>query len=102
MKSLNKAIKCVDGFTMSVQAGDGKYCSPRRDSGPYFSAEVGFPSHYDIHLHPYAEDGARPTDTVYGWVPAYVIRMCIDSHGGMIEGELPTFHESAWNGESGI
>ena len=32
---------------------------------------------------------AVPTETVYGWVPADTVIMCIDSHGGMVEGELP-------------
>lgn len=102
MRAKRKAVECGDGFTMSVQADDGKYCSPKADSGPYLSAEVGFPSHYDIHLHPYAEDPSNPTETVYGWVPAHVIRMVIDSHGGMIGGELPLFTEPAWAGENDL
>jgi len=36
---------------------------------------------------------------VYGWVPAHVIRMCIDGHGGVISGQLPPFAETAWAGE---
>ena len=49
-------VKCADGFSMSVQAGKGSYCSPRDDSGPYDSVEVGFPSSYDYYLHEYAEE----------------------------------------------
>ena len=92
-------VHCADGFSMSVQADDAKYCSPRTDTGPYVAAEVGFPSHYDIHLNPYAEDGSKPTDTVYGYVPAAVIRLCIESHGGMVDGQLPEFTKPAWDGE---
>jgi hypothetical protein len=95
----NEAVHCADGFRMSVQADDAKYCSPRTDAGPYVAAEVGYPSHYDIHLNPYAEDPASPTDTVYGYVPAAVIRLCIESHGGMVDGQLPEFTEASWNGE---
>ena len=102
MRDQNKRIICADGFTMSVQADDGKYCEPKCDSGPYISAEVGFPSHYDLHLQPYAEDPGSPTETVYGWVPAAVVRMVIDAHGGIIDGTLPVFAESAWAGENNI
>lgn len=100
MKQLNQAITCADGFSMSIQASARSYCEPRDDSGPYFSAEVGFPSSYDFYLHKYAEDPHNPTDTVYGWVPAHVIRMCIDAHGGIVSGELPQFVASAWEGEN--
>lgn len=86
-----KKVECADGFTVSVQGHEGAYCSPRNDVGPYESVECGFPSHYDIHLQPYAEDPSRPTETVYGWVPCVVVQLCIDSHGGMVAGELPPF-----------
>ena len=84
---------------MSVQASKTNYNAPRNDTGPYVSAEVGFPSLFDIYLQEYAEDPSDPTGTVYGWVPAYVIRMCIDGHGGMVSGTLPEFTQSAWEGE---
>jgi hypothetical protein len=93
------AIVCSDGFRMSVQADDAKYCTPRNDNGPYTHAEVGFPSQYDMHLQPYAEEPKTPTETVYGYVPAIVIRLCIESHGGQVDGELPKFTIPAWNGD---
>lgn len=89
MKKKYDLVKCADGFTMSVQASRGSYCSPRDDTGPYDSVEVGFPSSFDVYLHQYAEDPDKPTDTVYGWVPADTVVMCIDAHGGMVSGELP-------------
>ena len=89
MKKKYDLIKCADGFSMSVQASRGSYCSPRDDSGPYDSVEVGFPSSFDVYLHEYAEDPGQPTNTVYGWVPADTVMMCIDAHGGMVSGELP-------------
>ena len=101
MQKLRKTVECQDGFKMSVQADGMKYCAPRDDSGPYTCAEVGYPSQYDFHLQPFAEDASKPTETVYGYVPAHVIRLCIDSHGGMVSGELPPFSEDAWNGEVG-
>jgi len=99
MQDGNNRVVCADGFSMSVQARERNYCEPRNNVGPYISAEVGFPSAYDMQLQPYAEDRKNPTDTVYGYVPAVVIRLCIESHGGMVSGELPKFAQSAWNGE---
>jgi len=94
----NKRIVCADGFSMSVQARERNYCDPRDNVGPYISAEVGFPSSYDYFLNPYAEDPNAPAETVYGYVPAHVIRLCIDAHGGMVDGRLPTFTKEAWDG----
>ncbi len=82
-------VKCADGFSMSVQASRTHYCNPQNDRGPYDCVEVGFPSSYDFYLRNYAEDPGDPTGTVYGYVPADTISMCIDAHGGMVEGELP-------------
>lgn len=97
-KKMYKQVVCADGFSMSVQASERNYNSPRNNEGPYECAEVGFPSAYDFYLHEYAEDPNNPTETVYGYVPAHVIRMCIDAHGGMISGDLPNFEQTAWNG----
>ena len=93
-------IICADGFSLSVQASKNNYCDPRENEGPYISAEVGFPSSYDIHLQPYAEDKSKPSDTVYGWVPAVVIRLCVESHGGIVSGEMPPFTPDSWKGDN--
>ena len=87
---LNKAVKCADGFSMSVQAHDGAYCSPRVDDAMrYESVEVGYPSHVEPLLMPYCEDEDEPTATVYGYVPSHVVTTVIAKHGGMVEGEVP-------------
>lgn len=88
-KTKNKMVVCRDGFSMSVQASRTHYCDPQDDVGPYTHVEVGYPSSYDFYLSTYAEDPGQPTDTVYGYVPADTITMCIDAHGGMVGGELP-------------
>ena len=84
-----QTVVCADGFTMSVQASGRNYSTPRDDVGPYTEVEVGFPSSFDVYLHEYAENPDTPTETVYGWVPADTVMMCIDAHGGMVGGELP-------------
>lgn len=84
---IKKRIKCVDGFTMSVQASASHYCSPRvTDLGFYNTYEVGFPSEVEPMLMPYAEDEENPTATVYGRVPVQIIVDVIAAHGG-VEGE---------------
>ena len=81
---LKKRIECADGFTMSVQASEGHYCSPRITGlGFYNSYEVGYPSEAEPLLMPYVEDASRPTSTVYGYVPAHVIADVIAKHGGI-------------------
>lgn len=45
-------VVCNDGFTMSVQASQFHYCSPRVDlAESYDSVEVGFPSLETKSLH---------------------------------------------------
>jgi len=86
---LNKKVVCADGFTMSVQAHDGAYCEPRVDDGYYSTVEIGFPSLVEGAILSYAEEPDNPTGTVYGWVPADLVRHLIDRHGGIVEGEVP-------------
>jgi len=87
---LNKPVKCADGFSMSVQAHQGGYCSPRiNDAERYESVEVGFPSEVEPLLAQWCEDPEQPTNTVYGYVPSHVVTTVIAKHGGMVEGEVP-------------
>lgn len=88
-RKMHTRIKCADGFTMSVQAGETHYCEPRTDTGPYRSVEVGYPSSKEDLLMEYAEMPDQPTKTVYGWVPSETIWDVILKHGGRVEGDLP-------------
>ena len=77
-------IECADGFTMSAQASEYHYCSPRLTAAhPYAEVEVGYPSERCESLMPYAEDADAPTQTVYGWVPVTIVEQLIDLHGGV-------------------
>ena len=87
---LNQQVVCADGFSMSVQANDGAYCSPRINNAiSYEEVEVGFPSSVEPLLMDWCEDKEDPTGTVYGYVPAQVVTNVIAKHGGMVEGEVP-------------
>jgi len=74
---------------MSVQAGEGHYCDPRNNAGPYTHVECGFPSEYEELIIAYAESRYEPTKSVYGWVPVGVVTNVIAKHGGLIDGVVP-------------
>jgi hypothetical protein len=85
---LARRINCVDGFSLSVQATHGAYCSPRENVGPWWQVEVGFPSATpELILHR-AEDEERPTETVYPYVDIELVQQLIDLHGGPDEETL--------------
>ena len=87
---LNQQVVCADGFSMSVQANDGAYCSPRANNAKsYDEVEVGFPSEREPLLMRWCDDPKDPTGTVYGYVPAQVVINVIAKHGGMVAGEVP-------------
>ena len=78
-------VTCADGFTMSVQASEHHYCTPRINGAlKYTSFEVGYPEPHEPLLTPYAEDpGAQIAGVIYGWVPAEVINRIVANHGGI-------------------
>lgn len=101
---INEKIVCADGFEMSVQANSlGTHSTPSpNDAARYTHVEVGFPNRVEPLLEEWADDPERPTDTVYGYVPAQRIALVCAKHGGIISGELPpgvVFLESSKKGE---
>ncbi len=78
-------VTCADGFSMSIQAGEYLYSTPRLNllSGDYTAVEVGFPSAREEALMPFAEDADTPTSTVYGYVPVEIVEAVIAAHGGL-------------------
>lgn len=83
-----KKIECVDGFSMSVQAMDGSYCSPRtthrsKHVNIYSEYEIGYPTEKEESIMEYCQDETKPTDTVYGYVPKKIIEDIIVKHGGI-------------------
>lgn len=80
---LARRIRCEDGFSMSVQASHGAYCSPRSNIGPWHQVEVGYPSDAPKNLMHYCENPESPTQTVYGYVPIELVEELIAAHGGM-------------------
>lgn len=93
MKAHNPRIVCRDGFSISVQARESAYCSPRSDNGPYMMVECGYPSSEpkSWKLKEFAELLGTDdyTDTVYAYVPVDIVQEELDLHGGIKEGKLP-------------
>lgn len=78
-------VVCADGFSISIQASERNYCSPRENEGPYSMVECGFPSEKPgWEMMTYAENGLDPTNTVYGWVPVDVVKRELESHGPIL------------------
>jgi hypothetical protein len=79
-------VVCKDGFTASIQASEYHYCDPRIDNAErYVTVEVGFPSEKVDEWMEYIDGGpdADPTETVYGYVPVYLVETALIEHGGI-------------------
>ena len=73
-----------DGTSLSVQASEYNYSSPRDNKGPYTKVEVGFPSETPPEAwKDFAEDWDNPTGTVYGYIPLTMVMLYIGAHGGI-------------------
>lgn len=80
-------LRCKDGYTVSVQASEFHYCTPRNNTGPYTKVEVGYPSSEDEELGHYGDDGWG--SDVYAYVPVEVVVAIINKHGGLVcQGKL--------------
>ena len=88
-----EVVICKDNFRMSVQASRNHYCHPKENGIDisYTSVEIGFPTEKEDLLMDWAEDGDKPTETVYGYVPVSVVIDVIEKHGGVSSGQLPEF-----------
>jgi hypothetical protein len=86
MINYNPPIVCADGFSMSVQAHEGSYCTPRRVR----YMEGRFPNAHPSHqLAVYAENRDDLCETVYPYVPRKVFEREFELHGGIVQGRLP-------------
>ncbi len=78
-------LKAADGFTVSCQASETHYCSPRDAFGPYYNVELGFPNMPMPELAKYIEgEDPMETKTVWGYVPMKKVAEVLQSHGGLL------------------
>lgn len=77
-------LYCNDGYSVSVQASEFHYCSPRLNGlQDYESVELGYPNAEDELINEYADGGDDYMDTVYGYVPIEIVEKLIKKHGGI-------------------
>lgn len=76
-KPQSDSVKCADGTTLSVQASEYHYCTPRDNKGPYTHVEVWCVSS-DVTEFEYSEEGPS------AYVPIEDVVRFIDNHGGMV------------------
>jgi len=106
-------IVCIDGFTISVQAGEGLHCEPKeslydkkgkwkKDFG-YKSVEIKqlswneplFDDYISKGCHNCGSDkqGYNEFNEPLGYVPVELLAEVIKKHGGVIQGAIPPFHK---------
>jgi|TARA_E500000305_G_C4016645_1_gene236066 hypothetical protein len=87
-------VTCADGFSVSIQAGKYSYSEPSTFDAPaYESVELGFPNRPCMFIKDYAEVPGDLTRSIYGYVPAHVVRKMIAAHGGIVSGQCPPLVE---------
>lgn len=84
MEDVRPRVHCADGYSVSMQVGDGLYSEPREYLADYYSrVELGYPSAEDELINDYAEDDCY-TDTVYPYVPVEIVDKLFEKHGGIV------------------
>ena len=94
-QSQYKRVYFKSGFSASIQAAERSYCTPRNNTGPYTAVEIGFPDGIEPMIIGYAEDPENPEETVYGYVPAGIVKALFVKHGEPVEGECPPLDMNA-------
>ena len=99
-------IVCMDGFTLSVQAGEGLYCEPKEspyDKEGRWKKDFGYKS-VEIMLQwghknePLFDEYIFSHDDPLEYVPVELLAKVIKKHGGVIQGGIPPFHKG-WKQE---
>lgn len=78
-KDVLPSLKCVDGTTLSVQASENHYSTPRENVGPYTEVEVWCIRATTPIAPQFDYDDSDPS----GYVPIEAVVQFIDAHGGL-------------------
>jgi len=95
VEPVKPSIVCADGFWMSVQAGEGHYCSPRQSLTK--QARYGYTA-VEVMLwdqeapDAWQEYGEHGVEGLYAWVPIELVAELILQHGGLKLSEPWTQH----------
>lgn len=79
----------ANGSSMSIQASEGHYCSPRSNDAEWTSLELGFP---EGNINTIPLDGLSTQDEieVIGYVPIQLVVDVINLNGGFALVQLPS------------
>lgn len=80
-KDVAPCIFCADGVSLSVQASESHYSTPRENFGPYHNVEVWCIRGITGEVSEFEYDESEPS----AQVPIHKVAAFIDSHGGMVE-----------------
>lgn len=75
-------IECANGLTMSVQASNMHYCTPRDNVGPWTHVEIGYPNKILSEISQYSDGDSF---SIYGYVPIELVENIIEANGGMAQ-----------------
>ena len=81
-------IECMDGFSVSIQAGMHNNCTPRLNTAEWTAFELGKPSAQDDLLSRHKAVG----EEIYPYVLAETIEKLIEKHGGMKSANADSIH----------
>ena len=111
-------IVCMDGFTLSVQAGENLYCEPKespydekgnwKEDFGYKSVEIQLKTSDEPLFDEYITKGCHNCGgdiqgydefhSPLAYVPVELLAKVIKKHGGVIQGAIPPFHKE-WKQE---
>ena len=89
-------VTCADGFYCVYSGRQAQLQRTKNRYQPRIRkcVELGFPNR-PVSLSRTTRKILRDlTDTVYGYVPAHIVRKMIAAHGGIVSGECPPLVES--------
>ena len=98
MQIVRLRVRCADGYTVSVQAGDMWYSEPRLDVRWYGKVELGYPTAEDEELRDYAENKRDLCGTLYGFVPVRLVDEVLTKHGGIVGADFSNDEAGFWEG----
>jgi len=78
---VRKALICNDGTSLSVQASDFHYCSPRINNSPFYSTVEVWQVTSEVP-ESWLEYG-DPEENPFAYIPVNLVEEFIDSHGGI-------------------
>ena len=90
-QGLRKHLVCNDGTTLSVQASDIHWCSPRSSYVDNYTGDIEFFDYSSVEVwcvsaptpNSWAEYGED--NDPYAYIPVTLVEKFIDSHGGIKE-----------------